>query len=219
MKLWLLMPFILGLIGCDALVPPAGADDGSGRCNSVSKKHPDNMTFVISLNCPFEKSCETKIFFNFNYYYDSLSTTCHRVHELRYVAGSESKKIRSNVTFPVMMSPDEHIQFSLIDEDNVEKKYDVDLSRIIHSFTVRGDSVEVTKFDGMESLHIYKYRGKRKSGAHDIIDLYPDSLKSGKYVFYQDSLYMDEISFNCGLGSQGSFATDSVFVYGTLYWR
>ena len=214
MKLWLLMPLILGLIGCENIIPPVGGD-GSGRCNSVSKKHPDNMTFVISLNCPFEKSCETKIFFNFNYYYDSLSTTCHRVHELRYVAGSESKKIRSNVTFPVMMSPDEHIQFSLIDEDNVEKKYDVDLSRIIHSFTVRGDSVEVTKFDCMDRLTIYK----RKYGSHDIIELYPDSLKSGKYVFYQDSLYKNEIHFECGLGAQSSFKTDSIFVYGNLYWR
>lgn len=214
MKLWLLMPFILGLIGCENIIPPVGGD-GSGRCNNISRKHPDNMTFSIPLDCPFERSCETRIYFYHAYFFDSLSRRCGNDYELRYVAGAESKMIRSNLTYPVMMSPDEHIRFSLIDEDNVEKKYDVDLSRIIHSFTVRGDSVEVTKFDCMDRLTIYK----RKYGSHDIIELFPDSLKNGKYVFYQDSLYFDEIHFECGLGAQSSFKTDSIFVYGDLYWR
>ena len=53
----------------------------------------------------------------------------------------------------------------------------------------------------------------------DVIELYPDSLKNNKYVFYQDSLYFDEIHFSCGLKSQSSFKTDSIYIYGDLYWR
>ena len=169
----------------------------------------------MSLTCPYEKACEATLFFSLAYFLDTLSSRCGYDYELQYVSNENSRIIRSNETYLVTIPPNELIQFSLLDENNIEKKYDIDLSRIIHSYTVKADSVEVTKFDCMNRLTIYK----KRFGSHDIIELYPDSLKNGRYAFYKDSLYKDEIHFECGLEAQGPFKMDSVFIYGNLYWR
>ena len=213
-KLWTMIPLMLFFIACETFVPAIGGD-GGGRCNGISKKHPDKIPLGISLTCQYERPCEAALYFGLAYFLDTLSSRCGYDYELYYVSNENSRIIRSNETYTTMIPSNEHIQFSLFDESNVERKFDIDLSRIIHSYTVKGDSVEVAKFDCMNRLSIYK----KRFGSHDIIELYPDSLKNGHYAFYKDSLYKNEIHFECGLGAQGSFKTDSVFVYGNLYWR
>jgi len=218
-RLWLLLvSIVLCFVACD--MPATGGNPGEGSlCKGVTKNHANKYYFDLTLKCRYRGKCDVKLFFDAGYYRDSLSSRCFSDYELDFVTTETSKKVLSAKEYNVPLESDDHLRFSLIDINNVEKKYDIDLSGIINSYTVRGDSVEVKSFECLNRMVIYRYRVAKNNGPHDIIDLYPDSLRNGKYVFYQDNLLFDEIYFNCSFGVQSSFKTDSVYIHGDLYWR
>lgn len=222
----MLIKVFLGMIACFCLLscdlPATGGNPGEGRpCNEkVLKVHDAALALDITANCAYEKECDVKLYFYGTELPDSLKGMCFGGGtELRLESFDTSMVVKDWKIYPVSLSQDDHLRFSLFDINNIEKKYDIDFSEIIHSYTVRGDSVEVKSFDCLERMVIYKYRIEKNNGPHDIIDLYPDSLKNGKYVFYQDDLYFDKIYFNCSLNSQSSFKTDSIYIHGDVYWR
>ncbi len=224
----MLIKVFLGMIACFYLLscdlPATGGNPGEGRpCNEkVLRTHADSLMLDLDVKCLYKKECSVKLNFRVTGLPDSLKGMCFGGgSEWQYESIDTSMTVTTklNNLYSVKLSQDDHLRFSLIDINNIEKKYDIDFSEIIHSYTVRGDSVEVKSFDCLERMVIYKYRIEKNNGPHDIIDLYPDSLKNGKYVFYQDDLYFDKIYFNCSLNSQSSFKTDSVYIHGNVYWR
>lgn len=214
----LLVLAVLCFIACD--MPGTGGNPSEGsHCQGITQNHANKYYFDLTLKCLYKKKCEVKLYFDAGYYRDSLSGKCFSDYELNLVTNEFSKTIFSGKEYNMPLESNDHLRFSLFDINNVEKKYNIDLSGIINSYAIRGDSVEVKVFDCLNRMTIYRYRVARNNGPHDIIDLYPDSLRNGNYVFYQDNLLFDEIYFNCSLGSQNSFKTDSVYIHGDLYWR
>ena len=69
-------------------------------------------------------------------------------YELNLVTSEFSKSVFSGKEYNVPLESNDHLRFSLIDINNVEKKYDIDLSGIINSYTVRDDSVDVNVMKG-----------------------------------------------------------------------
>ena len=214
-KNWLLaLPILLCLLSCDGF--STGGNPNEGKCSFVLREHPTEMLNRMRVECPYDSSCSIK--FHFGLVNASFVDGCIDDYEYRFVQNKEVK-INLNSSVDLNLDSDYHVRFSLFDIKNVEKKYDIDLSEILNAYVIRGDSVEVKFFNCLNRMSIYKYRVMRGNGTHDVIELYPDSLKNGKYAFYQDDLYFDEIHFSCGLGAQGSFESDSVYIYGDLYWR
>jgi hypothetical protein len=223
-KLWmLLVSIVLCFVACD--MPATGGNPGEGECSYIMKEH-GIMTNFIRIICPFDSICDVKFSFGPVAVPDDYG--CVAGFEYKFVQENEIKIVRKNyfhselnqnTSVDLVLDSNKRASISLIDINNVEKKYDIDLSGIINSYTVRGDSVEVKSFECLNRMVIYRYRVAKNNGPHDIIDLYPDSLRNGKYVFYQDNLLFDEIYFNCSFGVQSSFKTDSVYIHGDLYWR
>ena len=220
--LLLLIPFLFSLLSCEGFSTGGNPSEGLPCNQEIMKVHAGSLAFEMTANCPYKKECNVKLHFRVTSLQDSLEGMCFgNGSEWRFVSFDTSMTVTTklNSSYPVKLSQDDHLRFSLIDINNVEKKYDIDLSGIINSYTVRGDSVEVKSFECLNRMVIYRYRVAKNNGPHDIIDLYPDSLRNGKYVFYQDNLLFDEIYFNCSFGVQSSFKTDSVYIHGDLYWR
>ena len=215
-KAWLsLFPILCCLLSCDAL--STGGNPSEGICSYSLKKHSTQMLNSMSVSCLYESGCNINFSFGIAGSEDCGGCVCN--YEYKFVQNSKSALVKFNSNLVVNLDPDEHVRFSLFDSENIEKKYDIDLSGIINSYTIRDDSIEVRKFECLKKMNIYKYRSSPNNGLYDIIDLYPDSLKNEKYVFFRNNLYLNEIYFNCGLGSQSSFQTDSIYLYGSFYWR
>ena len=211
-KIILIIPFLFCIISCDGF--STGGNPDEGRCTYVLREHPNKMVNSMSVECPYDSVCNVKIYFGI--VETSFVDGCIGDYEYRF-AQDKVAKVSLNSNIDLNIDSDDHVRFSLYDDNDIEKKYDIDLSDIIHPYTISGDSVEVKKYGCLKKMNIYKSKGT--GAGHDIIELYPDSLKYGKYVFFQDSLFFDYLSFNCGLKSQSSFESDSLFIYGRIYWR
>ena len=211
-KIILIIPFLFCIISCDGF--STGGNPDEGKCSFVLREHPTKMTNSINMLCPYDSVCNIKI--SFGLVDASFVNGCIGDYEYRFVQNKEMK-INLNSNVDLNIDSDDHVRFSLFDNKNIEKKYDIDLSDIIHSYTISGDSVGVKKYSCLKKMNIYKSKGA--GAGHDIIELYPDSLKLGEYMFFQDSLFFDYLSFNCGLNAQSSFETDSLFIHGRIYWR
>ena len=131
-----------------------------------------------------------------------------------------------NTTLDNVLDSDEHVRFSLFDQNNVEKSYDIDLSEIIHSYTYKGDSVEIrTPSKGITEISIrcpyctfdkrdenitlcqYSSACQYRSDGVKVITVGMDSTWGNFYLFDQY------------LSNQSSMKSDSVKVYGKISFR
>ena len=122
-----------------------------------------------------------------------------------------------NTHVDMSLDSDDHVRFSLFDSKNVEKTYDIDLSEIIHSYSILGDSVEITLPDFVERAAIYRSKGP--GAGIDVIELVPDSILNGKYFFLLDDLYVGDYYISYGMNSQSSLKTDSIFVSADVFFK
>ena len=170
-KVFLGMITCFYLLSCD--LPATGGNPGEGRpCNEkVLRTHAGSLMLDLDVKCLYKKECSVKLNFRVTGLPDSLKGMCFGGGtELRLESFDTSMVVKDWKIYPVSLSQDDHLRFSLIDINNIEKKYDIDFSEIIHSYTVRDDSVEVKSFDCLERMVIYKYRIEKNNGPHDIID-------------------------------------------------
>ena len=212
-KAWLLLfPILCCLLSCDAL--STGGNPSEGRpCNQkILKVHPELLRFDITMTCPYEKKCDVELGFGVAKLGDSLDGMCFGGGaEWRFESIDTSMIVATKdwKTYPVILSMDDHLHFSLIDEDNVEKKYDIDLSGIVHSFTVRGDSVDVNVMKGC-NLHLYSCKKET---------VYGNNLLNGKYTFSKTDGCDPDYSYRCSWHNQGSLETDDLEIDATIYWK
>ena len=108
-----------------------------------------------------------------------------------------------------MLTSDNHARFSLIDEDDVEKKYDIDLSGIINSYTDRGDSVDVNV---MKNCRFDLYSCQKET-------VYGNKLENGKYTFAVNDGCKDHYGYDCEWHEQGPSQKDDLSIDATIYWR
>ena len=208
-RLWLLLvSIVLCFVACD--MPATGGNPGEGSpCKGVTKNHANKYYFELTLKCQYEEKCGLKLFFDAGYYRDSLSSRCFSDYELDFVTTETSKKVLSAKEYNVPLESDDHLRFSLIDINNVEKKYDIDLSGIINSYTVRGDSVDVNVMKGC-SLWLFSCKKDQ---------VYGNNLSDGKYTFLRTEGCDKEYSYDCSWRNQGLGEKDELDIHAMITWK
>ncbi|MBR6449356.1 MAG: hypothetical protein IKS96_05355 [Fibrobacter sp.] len=209
-KLWMLvLPILLCILSCEGFTTTGSNDPYSNHCYGISKKNAYSYMFFLELDCHYGETCKAKMNFLGSGVGDTLDGRCFSGYELRLETADTSRTVLENKNYPISLTPENHAKFSLVDEDNVEKKYDIDLSGIIHSYTVRGDSVDVNVMNGCR-LSLY-------SCNKDFI--YGSSLPNGKYSFLITDKCEDYYGYKCELHNQGPSQKDDLNIYATVYWK
>ena len=212
-KKWLLsIPLLINIFSCEMF--HTGGNPSEGRpCNQkILKVHPELLRFDITMTCPYEKKCDVGLGFGVAKLGDSLGGMCFGGGaEWKFESIDTSMIVATKDwrTYPVILSMDDHLHFSLVDENNVEKKYDIDLSSIINSYTVRGDSVDVNVMKGCR-LDLYSCDRKTVYGDNLLNDKYTFSATEGCKIYYV---------YRCSWHNQGSLETDDLDIDATIYWK
>jgi len=208
LSLLMLCWVVFTLLSCEMFHTGGNPDEGK-ICDRISKVLASPLELRLSIKCPYEGDCDISFSYAGVYLADTLSGPCFSGYELKLVTDDSLSIVRSLKSYPIHLSPNNHIRFSLIDEDGVEKKYDIDLSGIIHSFTVRGDSVDVNV---MKDCSFKLYSCKKET-------VYGNELLNGKYTFSVTDGCVSETSYRCSWHNQSFLGTDDLDIDATIYWK
>ena len=210
-KTWLfLIPLLCSLLSCEGFTTTGSNDPYSNHCYGISKKNAYSYMFFFELNCPYGDVCKTKLSFLGSGAGDTLDGRCFSGYELRLETADTSRTVLENKNYPISLTPENHAKFSLVDEDNVEKKYDIDLSGITRSYTVRGDSVDVNV---MRNCMIYVYTTPRNT------EIYGNQISNSLYSFAMSDSRENWMSYDCQWNDQGPLMRDDINIHARLYWK
>ncbi len=212
--------FVMALLACS--LPDPGCDDHScdEKCLPALRKHVKSMSIDLGLTCPLDTPCTASLYFGIVKELGWESQECHDGYEYTFVSGS-IKDIVTKFSKKMLTLSDDHLRFSLFDSAKVEKKYDIDLSSIIHSYTIDGDSVRIT----------LPYPGEMKVRCPICQELGENcdimSNKVCQYINESDSSMTVTIGydwdnnyrFGYGLSNQGPLGSDTIDVGGRIYFR
>lgn len=100
------------------------------------------MIMEIHLKCAYDRTCKSSIDFgpSIGEKYNDCKVGNY---EYEFVTKKSKKKIRLNSWDSLDVYPDNHVYFSLFDTTGAEKKYDIDLSAFVNSYTLREDSADI----------------------------------------------------------------------------
>ena len=199
---------VFSLLSCEMFHTGGNPDEGK-ICDRISKVLASPLELRLSIKCPYEGDCDISFSYAGVYLADTLSGPCFSGYELKLVTDDSLSIVRSLKSYPIHLSPNNHIRFSLVDEDEVEKKYDIDLSGIIHSFTVRGDSVDVNV---MKDCRMDLFSCNKKN-------VYGNNLPNGKYTFSITDGCKDHYNIDCSWKKSDSLGTDNIELFATIYWK
>ncbi len=200
-----------GMVACGMSTTGGDPDSLSQKCQDTRRIHPESMGLSLKLNCEYQKTCNAEVTF-IGAIKDSLNkNTCFLDFDFLFDDGFKKEHVRSNSTIPLTVYDDDHVRFSLFDETNAEKSYDIDLSEIIHSYTIKGDSVEI-KMPSNGQINLYQNSG-------DIIELYTKNIPSEKYTFCSLDSYWSFYYFDYSLNYENIIQADSINIYGRIYWK
>ena len=211
-KIWLiLISVVLCFIACD-MPSLNGGMSGEGQCNQkVLKTHAGSLALFVTANCPYEKECDVKFYFYVKGLPDSLKGMCFGGGaEWRLKSFDTSMVAKDWESYPISLTPENHAKFSLFDINNVEKKYDIDLSGVANSFTVRGDSVDVNV---MKNCMIYVYTTPRNT------EIYGNQISNSLYSFAMSDSRENWMSYDCVWHEQGPSKKDDLEIHARLYWK
>ena len=169
----------------------------------------------LEIRCLYNSNCS--IIFHFGPAGSSKDINACGNYEYKFInnektiivqKGRDFNKPSVNADINLTPDSDEHVRFSLFDKNNIEKKYDIDLSGIIHSFTVRGDSIDVNV---MKDCRLRLYSCMKT--------VYGNNLLNGKYTFSVAEGCDSEYSYDCTWHNQGSFETDDLYIHAMIHWK
>ena len=195
---------VFSLLSCEMF--HTGGNPDEGKCSYVLMEHATEMRNDIDMECPYDSNCYIRFYFGPAGSSNDISDC--GVYEYKFVQNENIMKIRLNSSVNLTPDSDEHVRFSLFDKNNIEKKYDIDLSGIIHSFTVRGDSVDVNV---MKDCRLRLYSCMKT--------VYGNDLLNGKYTFSVADGCDSEYSYNCSWYNQSSLETDDLDISAAIYWK
>ena len=205
----LVLPILLCILSCEGFTTTGSNDPYSNHCYGISKKNAYSYMFFFELNCPYGETCKAKMNFLGSGVGDTLDGRCFSGYELRLETADTSRTVLENKNYPISLTPESHAKFSLIDEDNIEKKYDIDLSGITRSYTVRGDSVDVNVMKGC-SLSLYECDRETVYGNLILDSRYSFSILEGCKKYY---------SYDCLWDNQGPLKKDNLDIHAKIYWK
>ena len=209
--------------GCSELFSTVGNVNEGNECADILKEHPDRLTLHFSLLCLFNADCKANLHFGWIVYSDSTHG-CYKDYEYKFTSKSESKKIHWNDNVYDVLETDEHIRFSLFDQNHVEKSYDIDLSKIIHSYTFKEDSVEIkmpengTAKISIECPYCSTHR-IYDSLCQGIFACNYQSAEQNSVIVGTDSSWGKSYGLDLYLGAQSSMKTDSIKIIAEITFR
>ncbi|MBR6125991.1 hypothetical protein IKQ19_20765 [Candidatus Saccharibacteria bacterium] len=206
----MLISVVLSLVACD--MPGTGGNPYEGLpCNqNIMKVHADSLALKITVNCPYEKVCDVKYYFYVAKLPDSLKGMCFGGGvEWRLESPDTSMVVKDWKSYATSLTQDDHLRFSLFDINNIEKKYDIDLSGIVNSYTVHGDSVDVNVMKGC-SLSLYECDRETVYGNLILDSRYSFSILEGCKKYY---------SYDCLWDNQGPLKKDNLDIHAKIYWK
>ena len=205
-----------------------GGDPDPGlKCQGTLKEHPDLLKLYISLTCSYNNSCDSYLAFG-GWIKKNPNTFsgCYAKYEYKYVSKKIIESIHMNSTLYDVLDSDEHVRFSLFDKNNIEKSYDIDLSEIIHSYTYKGDSVEIRlPKEGKNEISIecpycsFDKKDAYDSLCHGYFACQYNNSELNSVLIGTDSAWGEMYTFHQYLSNQSSMKTDSIKVHGTITFR
>lgn len=222
------MLFVVGVLVCllSCGFSTVGGDPNSDwKCQGTLKEHPDSMNISISLGISHNSVYESSLFFDiFRKKNPNTYSECYADYEYKYVSNKETKKIHKYDNLYNVLDSDEHVRFSLFDKNNVEKSYDIDLTEIIHSYTFKGDSVEIKMPEnGFSKISIEcPYCSTHRiydSLCQGIFACNYQSTQQNSVIVGTDSSWGKSYGFDLYLGAQSSMKTDSIEILTEITFR
>ena len=210
-KNWLLaLPILLCMLSCEGFSTGGNPNEGiTCLSQEILKVHVESLRLDMTMNCLYKKMCDVNLGFDVAKLGDSLNNKCFAGYELKLVTNDSSKVVCSEKRYPISLTYDNHLRFSLFDIDTVEKKYDIDLSGIINSYTVRGDSVDVKVMENC-SLSLYECHRETVYGNRMLDSKYSFSILEGCKKYY---------SYDCTWPNQGPLNKDTLDIHAKIYWK
>lgn len=213
-----------GMVACGMSTTGGDPDSLSQKCQDTRRIHPESMGLSLKLNCEYQKTCNAEVTF-IGAIKDSLNkNTCFLDFDFLFDDGFKKEHVRSNSTIPLTVYDDDHVRFSLFDETNAEKSYDIDLSEIIHSYTIKGDSVEIKMPENLLMSYIKCPYCQSMNNSAKICEghymcHYSYVAENPFAVVGLDSTWGKYIIMDLGLNSQSSMNGDSISVSARIYFR
>jgi hypothetical protein len=201
------------LIACGDVT--LGGNPNEEKCSVIMREH-GSMLYGIRIICPFDSACDVKL--SFGLVSTPRDLGCIGGFEYRFVQNGKSdlvkvfhdrSKASVNSSVNLVLDSNDKVSFSLFDAQNVEKKYDLDLSGIVRSYTVRGDFVDVKV---MKECSLWLYSCEKET-------VYGSRLPDGKYTFSIMDGCKSEYSYDCLLHNQGPWEVDDVDIHAKIYWK
>ena len=208
-KCLLVLPILFCLISCEGLTTIGTNDPVSNPCRGISKKNAYSYKFFFELDCPLEKKCTVVFNFLGGGVGDTLDGRCFNGYELKLENAGASRTVFQNRNYLMSLSENNHVQFSLVDEDNNEKKYDIDLSGIVNSYTVRGDTVDVNV---MKECKISVFTKPHKT------EIFGNTISNSLYSFSILDSREQWLGYKCSWEQVGPLKKDDLEVYAELHW-
>ena len=209
-KIWLLvLPILLCILSCEGFTTTGSNDPYSDHCYGISKKNAYSYMLFFELDCPYGENCKTSLSFIGSGVWDTLDSRCFSGYELRLETADTSRIVLENKNYPILLTPDNHANFTFIGEDNEEKKYDIDLSGIINSYTVRGDSVVVNVMDNCRITVISTPQNIEVYG-----NVYPES----NFIFSANESIRSWFGYDCIWHEQGPLKKDDLNIHAEIFW-
>ena len=208
------------LAGCDYFPGTVGEKAGVSTC--YIEEHPSFMRNSLGIQCSYGAKCSAEMGFGI-YSFDTTGCLYCKAGCLNYdyryrlVQGTREKIIQMSSSVDLDIDPDEHVRFSIFDKANVEKTYDIDLSKIIYSYEMMGDSVVVTPpYSNTDIYTICRTCSENQNFCSSLKYFFADGSEINMEVFESNvcSNYYRMISY---LSGQSSLGTDSLSIHATIY--
>ena len=216
-----LLSAMLLLAGCDYFPGTVGDKAGVSKC--YIEEQPYFMENDLNIQCSSELKCSAKMGFGFIRFDTTGCLYCkagclYYDYKYSFVQGNRRETINIGSYADLDIDSDEHIRFSLIDKANVEKKYDLDLSKIIHSYKKSGDSIVVSP--PYQDVEVYAVcedcAENRRFCEESRLSFFDRNLEIEKNAFGGDvCLHYYKLYYD--LSGQSSLGTDSLSIIATIY--
>ena len=213
--------FAMALLACS--LPDPGCDDHScDGCKYVLKEHAEKMIYHLSVECPYDSACNATLVISRPVPKEKNECKMDNF-EYTLVSGNIREKMEHNTNLRFLpISSDDHFRFSLFDSAMVEKKYDIDLSSVIHSYTIDGDSVRITL-----PSNLIRFSVKCPYCPDNTNDMCRNSRACVREAEYGNSTMTVGLDSSWGkyflmsswLDSQGPLGNDSIDISAQVYFR
>ena len=193
--------------------PIATTDPHEEKCSYTMKKHADEMYFDMQVRCPYDSLCSSRLVFG-SALGERINDCLPDNYEYQFVDELLNKNIKMNSNVDLLIHSDNHVYFSLFDSARVEKKYDIDLSSIIHSYTKQGDSIRIVMPEYLWAIELDSagswHRTLRKDCENNQVTFYVGEGVERKYSFFV---------FDGAFGLNTEYGRDSIRISGSIYWK